>query len=97
MSQAAAATRLTCRKNSGETGRAQRAWVPGRGFKCLGRRLVPHLIARGHRVTATTTRSNRLGLLEEPGADGVVVNGLDGATVGEAVARGRAVQALAAA
>jgi nucleoside-diphosphate-sugar epimerase len=63
----------------------------------LGRRVVPQLIARGNRVTATTTRSDRLGLLEELGADGGVLNGLDGATVGEAVAPGRAVQALAAA
>jgi nucleoside-diphosphate-sugar epimerase len=67
------------------------------GSGVLGRRLVPQLIARGHRVTATTTRSDRLGLLEELGADGVVLDGLDGAMVGEAVAQGRAVQALAAA
>jgi hypothetical protein len=36
-------------------------------------------------------------MLEERGADGVVLDGLDGAMVGEAVAQGRAVQALAAA
>ncbi|MDF2969497.1 MAG: NAD-dependent epimerase/dehydratase, partial [Nocardioidaceae bacterium] len=37
-------------------------------------------------MTATTTRPGKLGLLEELGADGVVLDGLDGASVGEAVA-----------
>jgi nucleoside-diphosphate-sugar epimerase len=37
-------------------------------------------------VTATTTGPGKLGLLEELGADGVVLDGLDGASVGEAVA-----------
>jgi nucleoside-diphosphate-sugar epimerase len=67
------------------------------GSGVLGRRRVPQLIAQGHRVTATTTRSDRLGLLEELGADGIVLDALDGAMVGEAVAQGRAVQARAAA
>jgi nucleoside-diphosphate-sugar epimerase len=48
---------------------------------------VPELVARGHQVTATTTSAAKLGLLTELGADGVVMDGLDAASVGEAVAR----------
>jgi nucleoside-diphosphate-sugar epimerase len=46
-------------------------------------------VARGHQVTATTTSAAKLGLLERLGADGVVMNGLDAASVGEAVAAAR--------
>ncbi len=53
----------------------------------IGRRLVPQLVDRGHDVTATTTTPDRLELLQELGADPVVVDGLDAAAVGEAVAR----------
>jgi hypothetical protein len=56
------------------------------GSGVLGRRLVPQLVARGHRVTATTTGPGKLGLLEDLGAHGVVLDGLDGVPVGEAVA-----------
>jgi nucleoside-diphosphate-sugar epimerase len=56
------------------------------GTGVLGRRLVPQLVARGHRVTATTTSPARLGLVEQLGAAGVVMDGLDAAAVGEAVA-----------
>jgi len=52
----------------------------------VGRRLVPQLVARGHQVTATTTSAVKLGLLEQLGADGVVMDGLDGLSVGEVVA-----------
>jgi nucleoside-diphosphate-sugar epimerase len=62
-----------------------RVFVAG-GSGVLGRRLVPRLVVRGHRVTATTTGPGKLGLLEDMGADGVVLDGLDGASVGEAVA-----------
>ena len=62
-----------------------RVFVAG-GSGVLGRRLVPQLVARGHQVTATTTNASKLGLLKETGADGVVMDGLDGAAVGEAVA-----------
>jgi nucleoside-diphosphate-sugar epimerase len=55
----------------------------------LGRRLVPQLVARGHQVTATTTGRAKLGLLEQLGADGVVMDGLDAVSVGEAVAAAR--------
>jgi nucleoside-diphosphate-sugar epimerase len=59
------------------------------GTGVVGQRLVPQLVARGHQVTATTTNPARLGLLHELGADGVVMDGLDAASVGEAVAAAR--------
>jgi nucleoside-diphosphate-sugar epimerase len=55
----------------------------------LGRRLVPQLVARGHRVTATATSPAKLSLLAELGADGVVMDGLDAVSVGQAVAMAR--------
>jgi nucleoside-diphosphate-sugar epimerase len=57
------------------------------GAGVLGRRLVPQLVARGHQVTATTTSPAKLGLLEQLGAEGVVMDGLDAVSVGEAVAK----------
>lgn len=65
-----------------------RVFVAG-GTGVLGRRLVPQLVARGHQVTATTTGPGKLGLLAELGAEGVVMDGLDAASVGEAVAAAR--------
>ncbi|WP_203237759.1 NAD(P)-dependent oxidoreductase [Streptomyces sp. CdTB01] len=65
-----------------------RVFVAG-GSGVLGRRLVPQLVARGHQVTATTTGAVRLGLLQRLGAQGVVMDGLDAASVGEAVAQAR--------
>src|SRR5215207_4606874 len=65
-----------------------RVFVAG-GSGVLGRRLVPQLVARGHHVTATTTSAGKLGLLEQLGAEGVVMDGLDAASVGEAVAAAR--------
>jgi nucleoside-diphosphate-sugar epimerase len=65
-----------------------RVFVAG-GTGVVGRRLVPQLVARGHRVTATTTRPAKLGLLEELGAEAVVMDGLDAGSVGEAVAAAR--------
>jgi nucleoside-diphosphate-sugar epimerase len=62
-----------------------RVFVAG-GSGVLGRRLVPLLVARGHQVTATTTGRAKLALLEQLGAEGVVMDGLDAAAVGEAVA-----------
>jgi nucleoside-diphosphate-sugar epimerase len=59
------------------------------GTGVIGRRLVPHLVARGHLVTATTTSPAKLGLLQQLGADGVVMDGLDALSVGEAVAAAR--------
>jgi nucleoside-diphosphate-sugar epimerase len=62
-----------------------RVFVAG-GTGVIGRRLVPRLVARGHQVTATTTSAGKLGLLEQLGAEGTVMDGLDAAAVGEAVA-----------
>jgi nucleoside-diphosphate-sugar epimerase len=65
-----------------------RVFVAG-GTGVIGRRLVPQLVARGHQVTATTTSAAKLGLLQQLGADGVVMDGLDGVSVGETVAAAR--------
>jgi len=59
------------------------------GTGVIGRRLVPQLVARGHQVRATTTSAAKLGLLEQLGAEGVVMDGLDAVSVGEAVAAAR--------
>jgi nucleoside-diphosphate-sugar epimerase len=65
-----------------------RVFVTG-GTGVIGRRLVPQLVARGHQVTATTSSPGKLGLLEQLGADAVVLDGLDAASVGAAVATAR--------
>jgi len=62
-----------------------RIFVAG-GTGVLGRRLVPQLVARGHDVTATTTSELKLGLVRQLGATGVLMDGLDAAAVGAAVA-----------
>jgi len=62
-----------------------RVFVAG-GTGVIGRRLVPQLAARGHQVVATTTRADKLGLLARLGAEGRVMDGLDAAAAGEAVA-----------
>ncbi len=65
-----------------------RVFVAG-GTGVIGRRLVPQLVARGHQVTATTTSAAKLDLLARLGAAGVVMDGLDAVSVGEAVAKAR--------
>jgi nucleoside-diphosphate-sugar epimerase len=65
-----------------------RVFVAG-GSGVLGRRLVPQLVDHGHQVTATTTSAAKTGLLEQLGAEAVVMDGLDPASVGEAVAAAR--------
>jgi 2-alkyl-3-oxoalkanoate reductase len=55
----------------------------------IGRRLVPRLVARGHQVTASTRSPAKLDELRALGAEPVVMDGLDAAEVGEAVARAR--------
>ncbi|RZS36377.1 nucleoside-diphosphate-sugar epimerase [Herbihabitans rhizosphaerae] len=65
-----------------------RVFVAG-GSGVLGQRLVPQLVARGHEVTATTTSAGKVELLERLGAKGIVMDGLDAAAVGEAVAAAR--------
>lgn len=63
-----------------------RVFVAG-GSGVVGRRLVAQLVGRGHEVTATTTNPAKLGPLARLGADGVVMDGLDAASVTAAVAR----------
>jgi len=46
-------------------------------------------VARGHDVTATTTSPAKLSFLDQLGAEGVVMDGLDGASVAEAVAHAK--------
>ena len=60
-----------------------RVFVAG-GSGVIGRFLVPQLVANGHEVTATTTSADKLRLLADLGADGIVMDGLDAAAVGEA-------------
>ena len=55
----------------------------------IGLPVVRQLLDRGHHVTATTRSADKAGRLRALGADGVVVDGLDAAAVGEAVARCR--------
>jgi nucleoside-diphosphate-sugar epimerase len=55
----------------------------------IGRRLIPQLVAAGHEVTATTTSAGKVDVLRDLGATPVIVDGLDAAAVGEAVARAR--------
>jgi nucleoside-diphosphate-sugar epimerase len=67
---------------------SMRVFVAG-GTGVLGKRVVPALVAQGHQVTATTTTPGKLRQLEQLGADAVVMNGLDAASVTEAVATAR--------
>jgi nucleoside-diphosphate-sugar epimerase len=53
----------------------------------VGRRLVPMLISSGHQVTGTATKEASAGKIRAMGADADVVDGLDAAGIGEAVAR----------
>jgi 2-alkyl-3-oxoalkanoate reductase len=53
----------------------------------VGRRLVPMLVARGHQVTGTATSEGSAEAIAAMGAEPVVVDGLDAAGIGEAVAR----------
>jgi len=51
----------------------------------VGSRLVPLLVAAGHEVVGTSRSAERLGALERAGATGVVMDGLDAASVRSAV------------
>jgi nucleoside-diphosphate-sugar epimerase len=53
----------------------------------IGSCLVPQLVVRGHRVTATTRSRRKVEQLRALGAEPVAVDGLDAAAVREAVAR----------
>lgn len=56
------------------------------GTGAIGPRLVRQLVQRGHQVTATTTSAAKVARIENLGATAIVVDGLDAAAVGEAVA-----------
>ena len=53
----------------------------------IGQQLLPLLVSQGHQVTGTTRSPAKLDRLRALGADPVILDGLDGAAVGEAVAR----------
>lgn len=53
----------------------------------IGRRLIPQLVARGHGVVATTRSPDHANLLQALGARSVIVDGLDGDAVRDAVER----------
>jgi nucleoside-diphosphate-sugar epimerase len=55
----------------------------------VGKRLVPMLVARGHQVIGTATSPASADVVRALGAESVVVNGLDAAGIGEAVARAK--------
>ncbi len=63
-----------------------RIFVAG-GAGVIGERLLPRLVAAGHEVVASTRSEHKLGRLAELGAKPVLLDGLDGLAVGEAVAR----------
>jgi nucleoside-diphosphate-sugar epimerase len=88
MSQTAGLSRLGQRKALIRGVIVVRVFVAG-GSGVVGRRLVPQLVGGGHQVTATTTSAAKVGLLEQLGATGVVMDGLDAVSVGEAVAAAR--------
>lgn len=56
------------------------------GSGVIGTRLIPQLIAKGHVVTATTRREQKLGTLAELGAEGLILDVLHADDVREAVA-----------
>jgi len=63
-----------------------RVFVAGAGG-VIGRRLVPQLVERGHQVVATTRNAAGNNDLRALGATPMAMDGLDPASVGEAVAR----------
>jgi 2-alkyl-3-oxoalkanoate reductase len=62
-----------------------KVFVAGAGG-AVGRRLVSQLVTAGHEVVATTRSEDKLDALRQLGARAVVVDGLDAAAVGSAVA-----------
>ena len=55
----------------------------------VGSRLVPLLVAAGHEVVGSSRSAERLGAIEQAGAKGVVMDGLDAASVRSAVVDAR--------
>src|SRR4051794_28309455 len=62
-----------------------RVFVAG-GSGALGRRVVPGLVARGHRVVATTRDPSRFGRIRAAGGEAVVVDAFDAEALRSAVA-----------
>jgi nucleoside-diphosphate-sugar epimerase len=75
--------RAVRRRGKGEVMRVLVAGAAG----AIGQRLVPQLVAGGHQVVATTRSQEKLEVLRGLGAEAVLMDGLDGLEVGEAVAR----------
>jgi nucleoside-diphosphate-sugar epimerase len=71
--------------SANQEGTTMRVFVAG-ATGAIGRRLVPQLVERGHEVVATTSRPQNADAVRTLGAMPVVLDGLDGAAVGEAVA-----------
>src|SRR5688500_8772338 len=67
-------------------GKCMRVFVAG-GTGAIGAPLVRKLVERGHQVTATTRRPDNAERLRGLGATVAIMDGLDAASVGEAVAR----------
>ncbi len=65
-----------------------RVFVAGAN-SAVGRRLVPMLVVNGHQVTGTTSSRRGADAIRKVGAEPVVMDGLDGASVGVAVARAK--------
>jgi nucleoside-diphosphate-sugar epimerase len=86
MSRTHTLPRLPCENEQSKEAIEMRVLVAGAGG-AVGRRLVPQLVERGHAVVATTRQQGKLGELRALGAEAVVMNGLDAASVGEVVAR----------
>jgi nucleoside-diphosphate-sugar epimerase len=63
-----------------------RVFVAGAGG-AIGRRLVPQLVERSHSVVASTRSREKVDGLQALGAEPVVMDGLDAASVGEVVVR----------
>jgi nucleoside-diphosphate-sugar epimerase len=80
------ASRHVRRDQRQRKGDAMRVLVAG-GSGAIGQRLVAQLVDAGHEVVATTRSSEKLELLRRLGAEAVLMDGLDGLQVGEAVAR----------
>ena len=63
-----------------------RIFVAG-GTGVIGQQLLPRLVTEGHQVTASTRNPARTRQLRALGAEPVILDGLDGVAVGEALAR----------
>jgi 2-alkyl-3-oxoalkanoate reductase len=72
----------------GERSAEMRIFIAG-ATGAIGRRLTPMLIERGHEVVGTTRSSERAGLIRAMGAEAVVMDGLDAASVRRAVGSSR--------